>query len=325
MFKPIFGCIVLLGLLMACKNDEKTKEKKENEVSTTAGFGSLFNEAKSLYKLSDTGLAKNTDTTSLPSATIGPLIPDSIKKVYFGKNASIKYTPLVKLVQKGKGIYYIVKASSANKKAALLLVFDNENKFGAAYPFLLPDEDPTTSQVSLIDKNLTISKNITQRTGPDITGEGKEVVAYDTATKTFVLIMTDVLNDNPSETINPIDTFPKTNKLAGDYFLNKKNIVSVRDGRHQNQLLVYIHTENEDGNCSGELKGEFLITSATSAAYRLGGDPCILGLSFSGNAVSIKEESGCGNHRGLDCPLSGTFTRKKQQTIKQTPKKLKGK
>jgi hypothetical protein len=253
------------------------------------------------------------------------LIPDSITKQLFAKATKIKYTPLSKIEEKGKDFYYIVKAISSAKKAALLVVFDKSGILGATIPFLVPDSDPSTLQVSSIDKSYAITKSTTQRTDNAISGEGKEVLAYDAKEKKFSLVMTDLLNDNPAVLVNPIDTFRRTNKLAGDYWTGKKNLVAVRDGRHNNQILVYIHTENSEGDCKGELKGEFLLATSTSATYRLGGDPCVLGLTFSGNSVSIKEETGCGNHRGLDCPLGGTFTRKKAQIQKQTSKKTKGK
>lgn len=323
MMKVVLGFALGCSLLTACNDSGKESGKKGEGGAQT--FGTAFNEGGLPYQLTDTGLLKNKDTVSLPPATVASLIADSIRSKYFGKNATIKYTALAKLTSKEKQVYYLIKVAAGTKKGVLLMVFDAQNNFGAAYPLLFPDADPTTSQISFIDKNFTITKSVTQRAGAEVTGEGKEVVAYDAASKTFSLIMTDLLNDTPAELINPIDTFPKKNKLAGDYYLNKKNIVAVRDGRYPNQVLVYIHTENEEGDCKGELKGEFLMTSPATAAYRLGGDPCVLGLSFAGNSVTIKEESGCGNHRGLDCPLSGTFTRKKQQQSKQTLKKGKSK
>ncbi len=324
MFRPVYWFIIVSAMLAACKGGDK-KEEKKDDAASSQNFKDLFTKGSVPYQLSDTALVRNTDTTSLPSSAISSLIPDSIKRTCFGKATGIKYTPLVKLMQKDKEGYYLLKAASGVKKAVFILVFDAKDNFKSSYPFLLPDADPATSQVTTIDKNFTITKSIVQRSGAEVTGEGKEVVAYDAATGSFSLIMTDVLNDNPAEIINPIDTFAKTNKWAGDYKLNKKNIVSVRDGRHANQLLVYIHTENEAGDCKGELKGEFLLTSGSLAVYRLGGDPCVLDLNFSGNTVSIKEESGCGNHRGLDCPLSGTFTKKKLSPIKQILKKGTGK
>jgi hypothetical protein len=322
MFRQVLLFALLFNLL-ACKNDDKRKEGEEKE-NASYDLGGQFKEMKPPFALSDTGLLKNKDTTSLPSATLLPLIADSIKNTYFGKGAKIQLAALAKFVDK-QSSYYLIKASAGTKKAALLMVYDLDNNYQASYPFLLPDSDPSTYQSSSIDKNMTITKNVIQRKGPDVTGEGKEVVAYDAAQKSFSLIMLDALNENFSEIISPIDTFPRTNKFAGDYYINKKNLVSVRDGRYPNQLLVYIHTENKEGDCKGELRGEFVMTTSSTAVYRQGGDPCVLNLVFKGNKVSISEETGCGNYRELDCPLTGTFTRKKPQSAKATPDKPKRK
>ncbi len=46
-----------------------------------------------------------------------------------------------------------------------------------------------------------------------------------------MLIMTDPLDDKPTELINPIDTLPRKNKLSADYTTGKMNLVSIRDGR----------------------------------------------------------------------------------------------
>lgn len=319
---------ILCGLLWACSGNEQRKgangtAKSEAAENTHAGFSSRFAAAALPYQLTDTGLLNNKDTASLPPDYLSPLMPDSTLVKLFDKTSNIKYTPLAKVEEKNKESYYVIKAAAGGKKAALLMVFDRKGAYGATLPFLVPDDKEDTWQTSSIDKSRTITKTVVQRRENEMAGEGKEVLAYDAAEKRFNLIMTDLLNDNPAVLVNPIDTFPKTNKLAGDYYLNKKNLVAVRDGRHPNQILVYIHTENSDGDCNGELKGEFLITSSTTAVYRQGGDPCILGLTFSGNSVSIREESGCGNYRGLDCPLSGTFTRKKEENPKETTKSAK--
>ena len=323
MFRPVWMMLLLL-CFTACKDDDKKKETEPKAEASQAGLAAFFKEGALPYQLSDTALLRSNDTASLPASIVSSLLADSIKKKYFdGEN--IRYTPLARFAQKGKDSYCVVKASGGGKKAALLLVFDKQNNFGAAYPFLLPDANPNTAQTAVIDKNFTVIKTTTLRNGAEVTGEGKEVVAYDAAAKAFSLIMMDALNDNPSVLVNPIDTFSKKNKLAGDYFLNKKNLIAVRDGRYPSQLLVYIHTENETGDCIGQLKGEFILTTSTTAAYRQGGDPCVLNLTFNGNTVSMSEERGCGNYRGLDCPLSGTFTRKKAQSTKPQTSKPKRK
>lgn len=314
------GFAIMACMLLACngKDDKESKNNSAEATNARPGFAANFKKASLPYRLSDSDLLKNKDTTSLPAAYMTTLIPDSIAKQISSKASKIKYTPLAKLSGKGKEIYYVIKATSGTKKAALLTVLDESGQHGATFPFLVPDDEASTSQTSAIDESLVLTKSITQRTANEVTGEGKEVLAYDAKEKKFSLIMTDLLNDNPAVLVNPIDTFRRTNKLAGDYWAGKKNLVSVRDGRHNNQILVYIHTENSEGDCKGELKGEAILTGTTSAVYRQGGDPCVLGLAFTGNTVSIHEESGCGNYRGLDCPFSGSFTRKKEEKPKQT-------
>ena len=124
--------------------------------------------------------------------------------------------------------------------------------------------------------------------------------------------MTDLLDEENADLINPIDTLPRTRKFAGDYTKGKRNIVSIRDGRTPNQAVAFVHIEKDDGECIGELKGDILFTSSTRAVYRQGGDPCVLEFSFASSSVSLKEVEGCGNHRELNCTLDGSFTKKKE-------------
>jgi hypothetical protein len=319
------GLVILGCLLWACngKDDKKTTNTQKVESNIPTEFSSRFAPASLPYQLSDTDLLNNKDTATIAAQYLAGLVPDTTLAKIFGKTTGIKYTPLAKIEAKNRESFYVVKASAGGKKAALLLVFDKNGAYGTTTRFLVPDDNPSTSQASSIDKSYVVTKSTLLREGAEVKGEGKEVLAYDANEKRFNLIMTDLLSDEPEVLVNPLDTFPKTNKFAGDYYMNKKNLIAVRDGRHSNQILVYIHTENSEGGCKGELKGEFLITSSTTAVYRQGGDPCILGLSFAGNSVSINEESGCGNYRGLDCPFTGTFTRKKEEKPKEATKSTK--
>jgi hypothetical protein len=317
------GLVVLGCLLLACSgnNDRSDESDSAADSDLPAAFVRSFKAVSVPYQLSDTTLLKNESKDTLSSRYLTTLLPDSLKEQAFGQTTKIRYAPLAKLQEEGRDAYYVVKGTAGGKKAAFLLLFDKDGNYGAAMPFLVPDKKSETSQTSSIDKSFTITRAVSERSGGAVVGEGKEVLAYDGSEKRFSLIMTDQLHSDPNVLINPIDTFPRTHKFAGDYFRNKKNLVAVRDGRYPNQILVYIHTENTDGDCKGELKGEFILTSSTTAVYRQGGDPCILGLTFSSNSVSLNEERGCGNYRGLDCPLDGKFTRKKEEKQKETTKK----
>jgi hypothetical protein len=131
-------------------------------------------------------------------------------------------------------------------------------------------------------------------------------------------LLTNPLN-HTAEVINPIDTLPRKNKFSGDYVKDKRNFVSIRDGRSSKELLLFIHIEK--GDCTGEIKGSLILTSSSTAVYRQSGDPCQLSLQFGSNSVSIKEDGGCGAHRGLDCSFDGTFKRKKEAKSKTTKKR----
>jgi hypothetical protein len=315
MLRTGFICFCLF--ITAC-NSKKTPGKEEETGFSYKGFSEGFNMASLPFQLSDTGLLNNKDTVSMRSAELASFIPDSLTKT-FGKAGRVKFIPLVKFAAKSND-YYVVKVSGVNGKGAFLITFDKKQQFVNAFPFLIPDADPTTSQSTTIDKSFSVSKIITQKKGTQ-TAEGKNVYAYNAETKQFSLIMTDPLNDGGQEIINPIDTFQRKHKLAGDYIKDKKNFVSVRDGRYPNQLQVFVHFENENGDCMGELKGDVLLTSTKTAIYRQGGDPCVLTFNFTPSSVSLKEDEGCGSHRGINCIFDGTFQKKKETKAKPVIKK----
>ena len=231
--------------------------------------------------------------------------------------AKIKYVALAKIKSAKNTTYYIVKAVTVNQRTALLLPFTG-GQYDAAFPFLVLDDDPTTTQVSSIDRSNGIVQSISQRKAGGTTAEGRNVYQYVPEAKTFTLLLTNPLNYK-ADVINPIDTLPRKNKLSADYVKDKKNFVSVRDGRSANQLMVFIHIE--DGDCTGEIKSEMLLTSPTTAVYRQSGDPCGLTLHFTSGSVTLKEEGGCGSRRGIDCSFNGTYPRKKAAKAKAVKKK----
>ncbi|HNU14731.1 MAG TPA: hypothetical protein PKI55_09705, partial [Chitinophagaceae bacterium] len=161
-----------------------------------------------------------------------------------------------------------------------------------------------------IDKKYTITKAVQRKNADASISEGKDVYVLNTEAKIFMLILTEALEDKVTELINPIDTLSRKHKYAADYGSGKMNLVSVRDGRKSDRITFFVHFEKNNGDCTGELKGEAVWISSTKAEYRQGGDPCILQFTFSSTAVSLKEE-GCGSRRGLNCSFDGSFLRKK--------------
>jgi hypothetical protein len=314
------GYIFCFLVLLAC-HSKKTKTETSETGFTYEAFSDLFPAVKLPYQITDTSLLKSKDTTQIKSTEFAGFIADSVKNQIFTKGAKLKYYALAKIEVPKAETYYIVKVVSGSKKAALLISFDRQGKYATGFPFLIPDDDATTSQASSIDKSFTISKNVVQKKDGELKGEGKNVYVYSADTRQFILIMTDLLDESKRDLINPIDTMPKTRKFAGDYIQGKRSLVSIRNGRTPNQALAFIHVEKNEGECTGELKGEILFTSSTTAIFRQGGDPCILQFNFTTSSVTLKEEEGCGNHRGLDCTLNGIFTKKKEVKAKSSTKK----
>jgi hypothetical protein len=307
------GLLILCLALFAC-NNKKKKDKEEGTGFSYEKFSERFKPVNPPYALSDTGLQNNKDTTGIRSEAFARFLSDSLKNRIFGRSSKVRYISLSRLKPDGNTSFYFVKAVSGQKKAALLYVFD-EGQFSTVFPFLVPDANPATSQVSSLDKSFVITQNVVLK---QPAAEGKDVYEYDAASKRFSLILTDPINKYTADVINPIDTLSRKHKFAGDYGRDKKHLVSIRDGRYPNQLTVFIHIDKNDGGCTGELKGDLLFTSPTTAIYRRSGDPCVMTFRFSSSSVTVHEDQGCGSHRGLDCSFDGNYTKRKES---KPPKK----
>lgn len=313
--------LLLSVLILACNSKKQVEEDDDNNFSYNR-FSEGFKTASLPFHLADTALLNNKDTVTIKGKAFAALIPDSVVRKVFGKGAKVKYTPLRKIEVPKAERYFIVKATSGRSKAALLVVFNEKDEFGGVFPFLIPDKNSSTIQVSSIDKAYSISRAVTLKKANSIAAEGKDVYVYNKDGRNFTLIMTDLLDEKSVDVLNPIDTLSKHHKLAGDYVKNKRNIVSVRDGRRANLLTVFVHIE-DDNDCTGEIKGDAQITSPTTAVYRQPGDPCVLQLSFGSSSVELTELEGCGSRRGLSCLFEGSFPKKKAPKAK-TSKSKKG-
>ena len=306
------GVVFLVVFLWSCRNG-----KSDDNGFSYEKFAGLFPKEQAAYQLSDADLLSNKDTTVIRSPEFAKFISDSLKNKLFGKSSKVRYVAMARVKAPKNTIYYIVRATSGGKKVALLIPFTND-QFDVAFPFLVPDDDATTSQLSTIDKSNAIIKAVSQKKPAGDVAEGREVYQYVPEAKQFTLLLTNPLN-NVAEVINPIDTFARKHRFSADYLKDKKNYISIRDGRSSNELLFYIHIEK--GECSGEIKGTLLLTASNRAVYRQSGEPCQLSLQFLGNAITVKEGGGCGSRRGLDCSFDGTYNRKKEKskTSKKRP------
>jgi len=315
-FLLIFFTAIVSG---GCKS--KKPSLAGDEPIEIADFIDFFPEAKLPYQVGDTTLLKREKDSLLISGKVfSQFVPDSILEKTFGKTARPKLYPLAR-VKGGNETYLFVKALSADKRVAFVLGFDKKQVFLAGMPVLRLDQEVPTQQAATIDTRFTITKTISRKNKDGSVSEGKDVYVLNNDAKNFNLIVTDALDDKREELINPIDTFSRKQKFTADYGNGKLNIVSIRDGRKADQLNFFIHFEKNNGECSGELKGEAVLRSNGIAEYHEAGDPCGLQFHFTAGAVVVKELEGCGAHRGLRCAFDGTYIRKKD--LKPKPAKTK--
>ena len=301
--------IALLPLLLfACKG--KKKLPSDEEGITVSDFIEFFEEVKPPFTVADSTFSKQAgDTTAISYKTFTSLVPDTLLHRVFASTARPKLYPLAKIVEKGKDTYLLMKAISPAQKAAFILVFNKDKQFVTGMPLLVMDKNNATEQSATMDSRYTITSNRQYKAADGQLIYRKAVYAYSSSINMFALIL---IESNEAETknelVNPIDTFPSKNKLAGDYRQNKMNLVSVRDSRKPNELLFFVHFENSK-NCKGELKGVARITAPGKAIYQQAGDQCELTFTFTGNTVRLQEE-GCGSHRDIQCFFEGNFTRR---------------
>ena len=309
--RKIFFLFIALIFFAGCKQKKKPSLSGEDPVDVS-DFIEFFQPVNLSYQLSDTVLGrKEKESLFISYKIFTQFVPDSILSKVYGKGVKPKIYALGKAEVPKSEAYLFVKTATNDKKAVFILSFDNKQKFITAMAALQPDNNKATLQSVVMDKKYTITKTVMLKNADGSMSEGKDVYVLNADAKNFMLIMTDALNDKVTELINPIDTLPRKNKLSADYANGKMNLVSVRDGRRNDRISFFIHFERNNGECTGELKGEATIKSPTTAEYRVDGDPCMLKFIFSSAAVTLQEEEGCGSRRGQNCAFDGSFARKK--------------
>ena len=310
---PVSFCLLLV---LGCQEEKKISLQGEEPV-TAADFVRFFEPLSLPYTLSDTSLrTKPADSVTISLANIQAMLPDSVIKKIRLKGSGGRFYAIGKVVVPEGETYLLI--GQHNRAAALVAVcaFSKENKFIVLLEALSLPRKKDISQSLHIDRRFLFSL-IRQKKNTDGTlNEGKEVYVFNEAAASYTLIMTEALEEKPTELINPIDTLPITHRNAGDYTNGKMNLVSVRDGRKPDRISFFVHFEKKNGSCIGELKGEAFWKSPRLAEYRQDGDPCVLQFQFSAGTVMLREQR-CGSRRGPDCLFDGSFVRKKKPRNKK--------
>lgn len=264
------------------------------------------------FTVADTNLSKIGDSTIIGAAVLQQFVPDSAINILV--NAEKKYlVHPVGRIEKNTENYLLATIIQNKKTLVVAFVFDKKNKFLAAKTvFENYSNDGYLHSLSINrEPTFVISKEkVTTDTKQLLFSRVGWIYGPDNM---FMVVINDTNEDTKksNEIINPIDTLANRNKLSGDYVQDKKNFISIRDGKYPNTYVFFIHFEKKEGTCVGELKGEFKMKNANTAAYNQGGDPCVIDFSFEGNDITLKEKGSCGNRRGMQCFFDDTFTKKK--------------
>lgn len=280
-------------------------------------FMAAFPKTSLPFGVADTNITKLADTLTIGYKALLQFFPDSALIQIVGNNKKLVIHPVGK-IEKEKETYLLINFTN-QKKITKLAVFvtDKKNKYLAYKELLSTDMGTDYTYAVSINREPTflISKEkMGKENSIQFTRSGW---AYNSV-GIFMVVVNDS-NEDPQKAniINPIDTLTQKNKFSGDYARNKKNFISLRDSKKPGTYFFFVHFEKNEGSCTGELKGEMKMKSATTAQYTGNGDPCIIDFSFEGNEITLKEQGSCGNHRGIKCFFDDTFLKKKEPRLKK--------
>ncbi|HEY4060903.1 MAG TPA: hypothetical protein VGM30_03335 [Puia sp.] len=313
---------VLPALLFSCKSKKLSLAENDEKVDTH-DFVEFFQPLKLPYQVTDTLLRrKEPEGSVIHYKLFTRLVPDSVVTRYFGKESRPRLYAIGKIKVPDNETYLFVKAIAKDRKALFVLCFDKKNHFAAARPILYSDNEPGISGQAGMDAKYTLSVTHQRKAADGEIYYKKDAYVFNEGAG-FMLIMTESneAKTTPPSIYNPLDTLPHKHKFTGNYARDRRNIVSIRDGRDASRILFFVHFEKDDGTCKGELKGEAKFVAANIARYRSNADPCAVEFTFDPSGVSLKELGGCGVHRDIKCFFEGYFDKKKETKTKSSKKK----
>ncbi len=303
---------LFLVVLAGCK--EKKHSVSGDAPVKIADFIAAFRSLPLPFQAADSSILRMADTVTISHTVFTQFIPDSLFAAYTGKNGQKTVIHPVGRIERTNETYLLTNFTMGKQSRLLAFVLNKKNVFLTSLPLLSNNnEDGYYHYVS-------INKEPTFMLGKEKLSKEKQLMytrngyAYNDAAKSFIAVINESNEDDQkAEVLNPIDTLAHKNKYSGDYILNKRNFISVRDGRNASTYLFFIHFEKNEGQCVGELKGELKMRDEHKAIFHESGDPCVIDFSFDGNEISVKEQGSCGNHRGVRCQFNDTYRKKKEK------------
>ncbi|MFM8710039.1 MAG: hypothetical protein ACKOC7_02080 [Sphingomonadales bacterium] len=304
---------VLFILLIAygCQA-ERTISLQGDEPVAPADFVRFFDPLALPYTLADSSLlAKPNDSLAISLVNLRTLLPDTLIEKFKQKGSIGRFYAIGKIAVPDGETYLLIRQQGRSGARVWVCAVTADNTFVTALQTLSMPRVSDIAQHMNVDRRFLLSVTKQRKNSDGSLAEGKEVFVFNQAAGLFTLIMTEALDEKPTELVNPIDTLPTAHRYAGDYTNGKMNLVSVRDGRRPDRVSFFVHFEKKNGSCVGELKGEAYWKSPRVAEYRQDGDPCVLQFQFAAGSVTLREQR-CGSRRGPDCLFDVSFVRKKR-------------
>jgi hypothetical protein len=302
--------IVLVLLFVACS--EKSKDINIDDEIETVDFISSFPEKTLPIQFNYKDLIKKeSDSFFLKPSVVEKFIPDSIFNKEFPKIKNTRFFRKAKYkAEETEETYLFLAAEGNNKKAIYLICFNEKNEFATGMKLLEKSAESGVTMEGVLDKRLTIIKTKNKETKDKKSYYEKSAFVYNTE-GVFTLILTESNAPIEKQTIyNPIDTMEKKNPLSGDYKIDDKNFVSIRDASKAGKLQFFINIEKSGGKCNGSFRGDLVQIKPKIYHYSKADDHCVMEFSFTGKRVQIRELEACGNHRGVRCSFDGKYNKK---------------
>jgi hypothetical protein len=302
--------IVLVSLFFAC--GETSKDINKDDEIETVDFIASFPEKTLPIKYNQKDLIKTeSDSFYLKPSVVEKFIPDSIFNKEFSKTKNVRFFRKAKYkAEETEETYLFLAAEENNKKVLYLICFNEKNEFATGMKLLEKSAELGVNMEGGLDKRLTIIKTKNKETKDKKSYYEKSAFVYNTE-GVFTLILTESNTPLEKQTIyNPIDTIEKRNPLSGDYKIDDKNFISIRDASKAGKLQFFINIEKPGGKCNGSLRGDLVQVKPKVYHYSKADDHCVMEFSFTGKGVQVRELEACGNHRGVRCSFDGKYNKK---------------
>lgn len=308
------NCLLVLLVLIsitACRG-RKSKRDRNMAPEVKEFFDSYF-KLKLPFNAVDSAINNKARNKTISLSAFTKVIPDTVFNNPFGSDRSFILYPVGKIDEKSRESYFVTLAKAKDRSVLYLSVYDS-NRHTTTIPILSNEPDDAANTAS-IDKKLTIII-YKEWTINNVLYYNRIILAYNNV-GVFTTVLTETNEQrrtSDAAIVNPLDTFPKTNKLSGDYAKGPKKVLFIRDSKVEREYLFYLHFQNEEDeeNCSGELRGILRMKSDKEGEFIGNGDPCVLNFTFKGNEVTVKENGSCGNYRDIKCFFNHTFIKKKE-------------